>query len=128
MTKSEFIRYWQEGSKKSLKMAEDLFDLGHYDWCLFFCHLTLEKILKGLVVKATGEQPFPIHDLEKLAQQAELKLKKEQTAELNEITTFNIQARYDDIKLSFYKKATKDYTEKFLNKTKEWYQWLKSQF
>lgn len=128
MTKSEFIKYWQDSSKRSLKTAEDLFDLNHYDWCLFFCHLTLEKILKGLVVKATGEQPLPIHDLEKLAQQAKLKLTQEQVAELNEITTFNIQARYDDIKLSFYKKATKGYTQKFLNKTREWCQWLKSQF
>jgi len=128
MTESEFIKYWQDSSERSLKTAEDLFDLKYYDWCLFFCHLTLEKILKGLVVKATGKQPLPIHDLEKLAQQAKLKLTQKQVAELNEITAFNIQARYDDIKLSFYKKATKDYTQKFLNKTRKWHQWLESQF
>lgn len=128
MTKTEFIKFWQDSSKKSLKTAEDLFKLRHYDWCLFFCHLTLEKILKGLVVKATGDHPFPIHNLEKLAQQANLDLTEDQTAELNEITTFNIQARYDDIKLSFYKKATKSYSQKFLEKTKEWHQWLENQF
>ena len=128
MTKLEFIKFWRDGAEKSLKTADGLFGLKHYDWCLFFCHLTLEKTLKGLVVKATGEHPFPIHDLEKLAQQARLELTEKQIGELNEITTFNIQARYDDIKLSFYKKATRTYSEEFLNKTKELHQWLENQF
>lgn len=34
-------------------------------------------------------------------------------SQLNEITTFNIEARYDDYKLSFYKKANKEYAEEW---------------
>ncbi len=45
--------------------------------------------------------------------------------QLKEITTFNIRARYDNIKLEFYKKATREYTEKWFSTAKEGYQWLK---
>lgn len=39
-----------------------------------------------------------------------------------------IQARYDDIKLAFYKKATKDYTGKYVKITEELMIWLKKEF
>ncbi len=37
----------------------------------------------------------------------------------NEITTFNISARYDDYKFKFYKKATREFTDKWLKIGKE---------
>lgn len=37
-----------------------------YDACLFFCHLVLEKLLKGLVVKRTEKAAPCIHDLAEL--------------------------------------------------------------
>ena len=55
-----------------------------------------------------------------------LNFNKEQLELLDTITTFNIQARYDSIKFKFYKKATKEYTEKFLNKSKQLYEWIKN--
>ncbi|MBU1327058.1 HEPN domain-containing protein [Patescibacteria group bacterium] len=45
---------------------------------------------------------------------------------LNEMTTFNVEARYDIFKQKLYKKATKEYTERFLALTKEILAWLKA--
>lgn len=84
-------------------------------------------MLKSLVVKVKKESPVPTHDLVKLAHEAKIDLTESQKEELKEITSFNIEARYDDIKLSFYKKATKEYAEKWSQKVKEYYQWLKKQ-
>lgn len=39
--------------------------------------------------------------------------------QLTEISAFNIQARYDDYKLNFYKKANKRFTLKYITITKE---------
>lgn len=44
------------------------------------------------------------------------------------ITTFNISGRYQDEKFNFYKKCTKNYTEKYLQITKELNVWLKKQY
>lgn len=40
----EQIDFWEKSAKKDIKTAEDLFNLKRYDACLFFCHLSLEKI------------------------------------------------------------------------------------
>lgn len=122
------IDYWKKSSEKNLESAQGLLKLKHYDACLFFCHLALEKILKGLVVKTTKESAPYIHDLANLAGAANLILLKEQIDDLRIITTFNISGRYDDEKFSFYKSCTKEYTEKYFNVSKELYLWLKKQY
>ena len=45
--------------------------------------------------------------------------------DLADISVFNIQVRYDDYKLSFFKKASKKFTAKYLKITKEILIWLK---
>ncbi len=127
ISKEEAVKHWVKSSKLDLETAEDLFKTKHYHHCLFFCHLFVEKILKGLVVKETGENPLPIHKLRRLANETGIEFSEEQLKLLDEITDFNIRARYNDIKFKFYKKATKGFTEEYFGKSKEIYQWLKDQ-
>lgn len=122
------IVFWKNSGDKNWRTAQSLLRLKHYDMCLFCCHLTLEKYLKALAASNNGAAPPPIHDLNRLAEIAGLKLTPEREESLNEITTFNIQARYDDIKLSFYKKATPEFTAKYFRITHELLIWLKKQF
>jgi len=72
----------------------------------------------------TKTAPPLTHDLVRLAERAGVPLNELQKNELAEITTFNIEARYDDYKLSFRKKAKKQFSLKYLDKTKEMLQWL----
>ena len=110
----KLVAYWQTGSDNDWAVAKKLFKLGHYDYCLFFCHLALEKQFKALVVSHTKDQAPFTHDLYVLALKANLVFDFEQRKNLDTITTFNMSARYDNIKLAFYKKATKKYAEKYL--------------
>jgi len=98
-----------------------------YHHCLFFCHLVVEKALKALVTKETGDHALPTHNLIRLAKNANLSLSPEREAGLEEINTFNIRARYDDYKLEFYKRATREYTRKWKRRSLEVFQWLKEQ-
>ncbi|MBU2578508.1 HEPN domain-containing protein, partial [Patescibacteria group bacterium] len=84
MTKqlNEQILYWKTTAGRNWETACSLFKLKHYDACLFFCHLAIEKMLKGLVVKKTKQAAPYIHHLEKLAKLAELKLTEEQIENL----------------------------------------------
>ncbi len=120
----DLIRYWQESAKDDLDTAETLFKAEKNVPALFFCHLCLEKALKANHVKTFHEQPLPIHDLLRLAKTSKLKLTPSQESLLKEATTFNISARYDNIKLGFHKKATKAYTKKYFEACKEFYLWL----
>lgn len=122
------IDYWKRSSARNLESARGLLKLKHYDACLFFCHLALEKMLKGLVTEYTNKPAPYIHDLENLALIAELLISKEQKDNLKTITRFNIGGHYDDDKFAFYKMCTKEYTEKYFNISKELYLWLKKQY
>ena len=120
----EVVKYWLTASKEDFDSAEILFQNKKYHHALFFCHLSIEKMLKAIIVKSTKTAPPLIHDLIRLAEKAKLPLSEAQMNELAEITTFNIDARYDDYKLSFRKKAKKQFSLKYLKKTREMLQWL----
>jgi len=118
------IKYWLTASKEDFDSAEILYQNKKHHHALFFCHLSIEKMLKAIIVKSTKTAPPLIHDLVRLAEKAAVPLSEHQKNELAEITTFNIEARYDDYKLSFRKKAKKQFSLKYLEKTKEMLQWL----
>ena len=120
------IKYWLDGSKKDLEVAQSLFKSKYYPQCLFFCHLTLEKLLKAIVMKTIKDYPPYIHDLRKLAEIAKIKLSSDQKMILDKIFTFNIAGRYTDKKYEFYKKYNKkEYVQEYLEKTEKLYLWLK---
>jgi len=111
VSKKQIINSLLLKAKKDVKTAKDLFRLKHYDWSLFVWHLAIEKILKAKIV-SLNQKIIYTHDLVRLAKLAKIPLDQELIFQLNEITTFNIEARYDDYKLSFYKKADLEYTKK----------------
>lgn len=125
MNAKKVVKYWLEGAERSFDTAQYLFKGKRYSDALFFCHLALEKILKGLVVQKTKKQAPYIHDLTRLAQDAGLGLDVKQQFHLKEISTFNLKARYSPVKYDFYKKVSREYAQRYLKITKEFYLWLK---
>lgn len=105
--------------KCSLESGKNL----HY--CLFFCHLVIEKHLKALVVRRTSLVPPRTHDLEKLAKKAGLDLPVTDLDFLTEMTGFNLESRYPDERLKIYRRATPEMTRKLFNKTIEIKKWIR---
>ncbi|MFH1889967.1 MAG: HEPN domain-containing protein [Candidatus Kuenenbacteria bacterium] len=122
------IDYWYKSALRSWQIALVLFDSKHYDACLFFCHLAIEKLAKGLVIHQTKKEAPFIHDLNTLAQLAKIEFTKKQGDQLKIITTFNIAGRYSDAKYDFYKKCTRSYTQEYLKTSKEIFLWLKKEY
>ncbi len=117
---------WLKSAIEDLKIAQDLFRLKHYSYALFFCHLSLEKILKTIYLKQNKKYPVITHKLAKLAFACKIKLSDQQNDYLNEITTFNVEARYDVVKEKLYKKATKKFTQKYLDITHKLFTYFKT--
>jgi len=112
MTKKQIIQSLLLKAEKDIKTAKDLFKLKHYDWSLFIWHLAIEKILKAKII-SLDKKIIYTHDLVRLVKKTRIHLNQALIAQLNEITTFNIEARYDDYKFSFYKKADRKYAGKW---------------
>ena len=106
---------------------EDLFEKGHYTWALFVGHLLIEKLLKAYYVENIDIQPPLIHNLLRIAEKSKLELSEEQKDLLVTVTTFNIQARYDDVKKEFYHKCSKEFTKVWINKIKGFRKWITNQ-
>jgi len=124
MTREDLIDYWLASANKDYKAMNSLFKNGHYVWTLFLGYLVLEKLLKAIYAKQVGAN-FPYtHDLAQIALKSKLKLTEEQKNLLDEVTTFNIKARYPDFKGRFYKKATKSFTETYIAGIKDLRKWL----
>ena len=117
---------WRKLGETKWRTAKGLFTLGHRADALFFCHLSMECKLKEMVTKKTNDPPPYTHDLLKLARMMQLEISEERRRQFDEMSTFNIRARYDDIKLAFHKKATKAYTEKYMRITESLLTWLSS--
>jgi len=120
MTQQEVVSFWKETSDKDWEFSREIYVGGkRYDYALFFVHLSLEKLLKALHYYRKDSHPLAIHDLVELAKRAEIKMPESQLADLNEISSFNISARYDDYKKNFYKKANKEYADVWFQKATE---------
>ncbi len=57
MELQKVLAFWKKSAALDKKTSEDLFKSKNYVGCLFFVHLYLEKILKGLVQKSTQKMP-----------------------------------------------------------------------
>jgi HEPN domain-containing protein len=47
MERSEAIRFWRESSDNDWEVVISLFQNNHFMHCLFFAHLSIEKLLKA---------------------------------------------------------------------------------
>ncbi len=69
--------------------------------------------------------PPHIHNLLRLAEKADLKLDNDKKEQLVTVTAFNINARYDDYKMSFKNRCTPEFTKEWIDKLKELRTWIK---
>ncbi|MCX6270361.1 MAG: HEPN domain-containing protein [Bacteroidetes bacterium] len=123
--KEKMISHWIESSDNDYYTMIDLYKTKHNNWALFMGHLVIEKLLKALYIRKVGAFPPLIHDLRRICEKAEIVLDDPMQVNLDSISRFNINARYDDYKQSFYKLCTDDFTSDWIEKINECRLWIK---
>jgi HEPN domain-containing protein len=118
--------HWVTISDKDYATMQHLYKSKDYHWALFIGHLVIERLLKAIIVKKTNEHAPHSHDLRRLARLSGLEFHPEHVDWLDTITTFNINARYDSYKQSFYRKCTYEFTADWIEKINEIRQWIKA--
>ena len=124
--KEKLIDYWLGSSDRDYKTMLDLHSTNNNHWALFMGHLVIEKSLKALHIKLRGEFPPMIHDLRRISEKAGIELNTSQEKILDSISRFNLKARYDDYKESFYTLCTDEFTKEWVEKIKECRKWIKA--
>ncbi len=90
------IEYWKRGADSDIETAELLISGRKYLEGLFFCHLTIEKILKALVVKSTGQLAPKSHNLGYLSELATLELAQEHVFFMAILMRYQLEGRYPE--------------------------------
>jgi len=125
MDVKKIVRYWEKTAGLDYETMLFLFRGKRYANSLFFGHIILEKILKGLVVQETEKQAPYIHNLVELAELAKCNLSEEEMKILDKANKFNIRCRYPDYKLNFYEQYNDfEYSIEKLNEIKKLYKKL----
>ena len=120
MTKQQYIDYWINTAEDDWGSVELLFKGKKYLQCLFWAHLTLEKLAKALWVKNhTENTPPKIHNLILLLEQSNIDLGEENMKFLYNYNAFQLSGRYPDYLNNIYRVCTKQFTEIQLEKVKE---------
>ncbi len=127
MNVPEVVRYWLESADDDWPVVKHLMNSGDYHYALFFGHLHLEKLLKALVVKATGEHAPRTHNLLILAERTNVVLSDEKRRQLVRFTAYNLETRYPEDRLLLRDRYSKSFTETELQLIEEVASWLKQE-
>jgi HEPN domain-containing protein len=123
--KDKLVKYWVDSSDEDFETMIAMFESERYSWSMFVGHLMIEKLLKALFVKVNNEFPPFIHNLLRLAEKCNLDLNEEHRLFFATVTAFNINARYDDYKMSFQKTCTAEFSGIWIEELKNKRLWIK---
>ncbi len=118
------VDYWVESATYDFETGKVLIKSKRYPYALFFGHLALEKILKALIVKATGQHAPYSHSLTFLADKTTIEIPETTMDRLAEYIEFHIESRYPDENREFYNKCSKEFTILKYNEIEEVCNWL----
>lgn len=118
------IEQWLKLSEYDLTTAQAMLDSKRYLYVLFCCQQSLEKYLKGLVVRETGEFPPRTHDLIRLATLAKLSLTDQYDSFLRRITNYYIGTRYPEEVARLAQEVNQSVAKEYFEKTQEVISWF----
>ena len=121
------VQYWLDLCDDNLITAKWLLQGKRYLDMAFFCNQITEKSLKAIVASITTETPPKIHDLHKLAKLGKIneQLNDEQRLFLDDISKYQIEARYPETKEQIFKTLTAEKCGQMLEETEEFLCWIK---
>lgn len=90
------IEYWQTTAQNDVETADILIKSGKFIEGMFFCHLSIEKIIKALIVKKTESVPPRWHDLFNLCELAGVNYSEEQQSIMQILMKYQLEGRYPE--------------------------------
>jgi len=126
MTRKQHVDYWLQSATESLKDMRSAIKSKRRTNAMFCGHLVVEKMLKALCA-VRNIRIVREHKLLVLARDSGYisQLSTAEQQELLVITSFNIEARYDDYKRRFHTICTPHYVDTWSKIITRWYKTIK---
>ena len=118
---------WFFQSDYDLETAYQMLLSGRNIYCIFMCHLSLEKALKGLFIKRINEFPQKLHDLIYFVNRISLSLEDTNLNFLMWLNRMGIITRYPEDLRNMITLFTQEQTSNAYEQTKIIQQWIKQQ-
>jgi HEPN domain-containing protein len=115
------IEYWRDSALSDIDTAELLFNKNKLKESLFFCHLTIEKILKAHYTKVYNEVPPKTHSLYYLVEKNAILTDENLLKLFGILMRYQMEGRYPEYKPGV---LSKERTLEIIKKTKEVLKWL----
>jgi HEPN domain-containing protein len=122
----DLSRQWAERAQYDLDTADAMFKAERYLYVLFCCQQAVEKALKAVIVKKTGELPPRIHQLVRLVELARVAAEERQVDFLRELSNYYIPSRYPEEAAELGADVAQEDTRRVLAQSREFIQWLNS--
>lgn len=140
MDNNEKYGYREEYAQYDLDTAEVMFNSGRYLYSVFMCQQAVEKIVKGIYVLYTGQEPIKTHNIalvfnnlndreefrKHLVDEDFDRRKEEYMPIFVRLLAFYISARYPAYKEKMTSMLTEEETQEIMDKTKEVFTWVQS--
>jgi HEPN domain-containing protein len=124
MTETE--QSWVDQARYDLETARAMLVSGRFLYVVFCCQQAVEKALKAVIVRKTGELPPRVHNLLRLAETARLEADHEQLRFLGELSAYYIQSRYPEEIKAAGATITQGLATEVLGQTEQTVQWVLS--
>lgn len=141
MDNKEKYGYWEEYAQYDLDTAGVMFDTGRYLYAVFMCQQAVEKIVKGIYVFYTDEEPIKTHNIAllfgNLCDREEFskyisddkefdRHKDEYMPVFVRLLAFYISARYPAYKEKLVSMLAEEEAQEIVHKAKEVFAWVQS--
>lgn len=123
-TSIEQVQSWILGAEDALEMAEQQIESKRPLWCIFFCHLAVEKALKAAVIQKTGKQAPKTHILRYLVGLAGLSTEGAPFEFISMLSDVSVPTRYPEDFGGALAGYSNDVAGDYLARAKEVVDWI----
>jgi HEPN domain-containing protein len=127
MEKELNYKEWYFQSDYDLETAYQMLQSGRNIYCVFMCHLSLEKALKGLFIKMLNEFPPKLHDLIYFVNRTSLSPENKHMDFLMSLNRMGIITRYPEDLQNMINLFSQEHTSNVYEQTRIIQLWIKQQ-
>jgi HEPN domain-containing protein len=119
-------RLWVERAQYDLGTARAMLESARYLYVLFCCQQAIEKTLKAIIAKRTGECPPRLHNLPALSERAGIQLDQDRLRLIEDLSRYYIQSRYAEEIPDLSTTLNRSIADAVLKQTEDLFKWLSS--
>ncbi len=125
---SRDYREWLNQAEYDLETADYMIKGGRHFYAVFMCHLAVEKALKGLYQKKSGNLPEKTHNLVFFLEKISINPPDSIGKFIVKLNSASVSTRYPESLAQISSRFTPEITANILAASREVLAWIKQQF